>query len=351
MSERVALIPGTTGVVGRRVAEHLATEPGWRVLGIARRPPAQPRGYEVVALDLTDDTAVRAAAPAFASVTHIFHCGRYPHSKANAEPIAENLAMLRNVVEACESVASPLAHVHLVQGSKYYGSELGPYKTPAKESDPRIATDNWYYAQEDWTMARARGKHWSWSSSRPHGICDHAPGIARSMAMVISVYAAIMKELGEPLHFPGTEANYRALYQCTDATLLARAMAWMGTEPRCAGEAFNVTNGDYIRWMHLWPRFAEFFGMRCGDVRTLKLAAAMPEKKPVWERIVARHGLVTTPYEQVALWPYGDFIFTPGYDIMSDTNKLRRYGFWETRDTGEMFLELFEQFRRDRAIP
>lgn len=28
--------------------------------------------------------------------------------------------------------------VHLVQGSKYYGSELGPHKTPAKESDPRI---------------------------------------------------------------------------------------------------------------------------------------------------------------------------------------------------------------------
>jgi len=351
MTERVALIPGATGVVGRRLAEYLAAQPGWRVIGIARRPPAQPRGYEVVALDLTDAAAVRTAAPVFASVTHILYCGRYPHSKASVEPIAENLAMLRNVVEACESVTSDLAHVHLVQGSKYYGSELGPYKTPAKETDPRIAGDNWYYAQEDWLIARARGKRWTWSASRPHGICDHAPGIARSMAMVISVYAAIAKAQGRPFDFPGTEANYRALYQCTDATLLAQAIAWMATEPRCAGEAFNVTNGDFIRWVHLWPRFADFFGMPSGAVRTVSLAETMADKAPVWEQVIREHGLVVTPYEQAALWPYGDFIFTPGYDIMSDTNKLRRYGFWETIDTGEMFMRLFATFRASRIIP
>ena len=99
------------------------------------------------------------------------------------------------------------------------------------------------------------------------------------------------------------------------------------------------------------PGFARFFGMEPGPVRRVRLAQAMADKAPVWERIVARHGLVPTPYEQTALWPYGDFVFNAGYDIMSDTSKLRRFGFWETVDTGEMFLRLFEHLRSSRIVP
>lgn len=259
--------------------------------------------------------------------------------------------MLRNLIEALEPVAHHLQHVHLVQGSKYYGSELGPYKTPAKESDPRVRGDNWYYAQEDWLVERALGKRWAWSASRPHGVCDHALEIARSMARVIAVYAAILKESGSPLVFPGTQANFAALYQCTDATLLAQAMAWIATEPQCANAAFNVTNGELIRWQNLWPRFAAFFGMVPGPVRTMKLAESLADKAPVWERIVAKYDLAPTPYAQTALWSYGDFIFNSGYDIISDTLKLRRAGFWETVDTQEMFLQLFAHLRANRIIP
>jgi hypothetical protein len=58
-----------------------------------------------------------------------------------------------------------------------------------------------------------------------------------------------------------------------------------------------------------------------------------------------------TPYEDVALWAYGDFLFTPHWDIMSSVNKLRRYGFHETLDTQQNFLDLFEGFRAARALP
>ncbi|MGH8638656.1 MAG: SDR family oxidoreductase [Burkholderiales bacterium] len=349
--QRVALVSGASGVVGRRLAEHLAQQPQWRVIGIARHAPDDAGPIEWMALDLTDAAAVQAAAHDFSAVTHIFHCARYAHATTAAEPIEPNLAMLRNLVDATERHSGALEHVHLVQGSKYYGSELGPYKTPAKESDPRVLVGNWYYAQEDWLVERARGKRWSISSSRPHGVCDFELGIVRSMARVLAVYAAISKALGMPLCFPGSEASYRALYQCTDATLLAQAIAWMATESKCAGEAFNVTNGDYIRWMNLWPRFADYFGMACGPVRSVRLVQAMADKAPVWERIVAEHDLAPTPFEQTALWPYGDFILNAGYDIMSDTSKLRRFGFWETVDTGGMFLRLFDRFRRHRIVP
>ncbi len=345
------MISGASGVVGRRLAEHLAHEPGWRVIGIARRPPAQSHGIEWLALDLTDAAAVRAAARGFCAVTHVFHCARFAHSTGTAEPIGPNLDMLRHLVEAAERYAAGLVHVHIVQGSKYYGSELGPYQTPAKESDPRVLVDNWYYAQEDWLVERARGKRWGFSASRPHGVCDGDLGIVRSQARVIAVYAAVCKELTMPLCFPGSQAAYRAMYQCTDARLLAQAMTWMATEPKCAGEAFNVTNGDYIRWTNLWERFARYFGMEPGPVRSVRLSQAMADKAPVWARVVARHGLVPTPYEQTALWPYGDFVFNAGYDIMSDTSKLRRFGFWETLDTGEMFLRLFDHLRRSRIVP
>lgn len=351
MARYCALIPGVSGVVGRGQARYLATQKEWEVIGLARRQPAQPPGYPVIAVDLADAAACRAELGGMGKVTHVLYCARASHTASTKEPIDLNAAMLRNVIDAVEPVARGLQHVHLVQGSKYYGSDLGPYKTPAREADPRITETNWYYAQEDFINERSRGKAWRWSASRPHAICDSDPGIARSIPKVIAVYAAIAKELGQPLNFPGSAANFHALYQCVDATLLARAIEWMSTAPACANQAFNVTNGDFIRWANVWPRFAEYFGMQAGPVKTVNLAQTMADKAPVWERIVARHRLKPVPYEETALWSYGDFVFAPGYDIMSDTLKLRQTGFGECLDTEKMFFDLFGKFRAARVIP
>ena len=172
-----------------------------------------------------------------------------------------------------------------------------------------------------------------------------------NLVMVIAVYAAISKALGMPLRHPGTEANWRALYQCTDAELLARAMTWMATEPRCANEAFNITNGDLIRWENLWPRIARHFDMEVGRPQHIRLAEMMRDKAPVWDRLVAEHGLQPIPYEQVAAWNFGDFVFSAGFDIISSMTKARRYGFGEVVDTEEMFLRLFDELRSARVIP
>jgi nucleoside-diphosphate-sugar epimerase len=351
MARYCALIAGVSGVVGRGLARYLAAQSEWEVIGLARRPPPVRPGYPVIAVDLADASACRAQLGGLAKVTHVLYCARASHTASVKEPLELNAAMLRNLMDAIEPVARGLRHVHLVQGSKYYGSDLGPYKTPAKESDPRIAENNWYYAQEDFIVERSRGKAWQWSASRPHAICDGDPGIARSLPKIIAVYAAIAKELGQPLYFPGSAANFHALYQCVDATLLAQAIVWMATAPAGANQAFNVTNGDFIRWENLWPRFAEFFGIEAGPVKTVSLAQVMADKAPVWERIVAKHRLTSVPYGETAIWSYADFVFAPGYDIMSDTLKLRQAGFGECLDTGKMFLDLFEKYRAARVIP
>lgn len=352
MARYKALIPGATGIVGGRLADQLAMQDDWEVVGLTRTPPKLPRqGVHYVHGDMMDRAGVEAALADMGGVTHVLYCGRYDHDSKGMEPVEENLTMLRNVVESVEAGSNSLQHVHLVEGTKWYGSNLGPFTTPAREDDPRSLVNNFYYVQEDYLIERVKTAPWTYTATRPHGILDGATGIARNMVMVIGVYAAISKELGLPLCFPGTPANYNAMYQCTDAGLLARAIAWMSTDPGCANEPFNIINGDYFRWCNMWPVFADYFGMKPGPVRTINLARAMADKAPVWRRIADRHGLLDTPYENVALWAYGDFLFTPHWDIMSSVNKLRRFGFHETLDTQENFLDLFRAFREARALP
>jgi hypothetical protein len=53
----------------------------------------------------------------------------------------------------------------------------------------------------------------------------------------------------------------------------------------------------------------------------------------------------------MALWAYGDFVFAPRYDIISDMNKARRYGFHDSLDSEVMFFEMFERYRDAKLIP
>lgn len=351
MTRACALVAGASGVVGRALVRYLAGRPDWDVIGVARRATLAAPSVRFVEANLADFESCRATRGQLENITHVFYCARATHTASVKEPIEPNLAMLRNLLDAVEPAARGLRHVHLLQGSKFYGSDLGPYKTPAREADPRVPENNWYYAQQDFIVERSRGKAWRWSASRPHAICDADPGVARSLPKLIAVYAAIAKELGEPLTFPGTAANFHALYQCVDATLLAEAIVWMATSPACTDQPFNVTNGDFIRWENLWPRFADYFGMRSGPVKTVKLQQVMADKAAVWERLVARHRLLQTPYADTVLWSYGDFVFTPAYDIMSDTLKLRQTQFHRCLDTEKMFMDLFDRLRAARAIP
>ncbi len=172
-----------------------------------------------------------------------------------------------------------------------------------------------------------------------------------NLTLAIAVYANICKALGLPLSFPGKPGAYTALYQCTDAALLAKAVEWMATDPKCANQAFNITNGDLIRWQNVWPKFANFFGMELAPPRHINLTRSMADKGPIWGRIVENNGLRKYRFEEIAAWGYPDGVFASDYDIVSDTSKARRFGFHDLVDTEEMFVRMFSDFRRDRIIP
>ena len=349
-AQKTALVIGATGVIGRTLLRHLDGLDDWNTVAVSRRAPDFETAARHVAADLSDPADARAKLGRLNDVTHVFYAA-YVDRPGWAAQRSPNAALLVNAVEALEPAAPHLAHICLMQGTKYYGCHLGPFRTPAKEDDPRHDGPNFYFDQQDFLVQRQAGAAWSWSCLRPHVVCGYARGNPLNLVSVIAVYAAIAKELGRPLGFPGKPGAYAAVYQATDAGLLARAAVWAATEPGAADQAFNITNGDFIRWQNTWPKIADYFGLEPGPVETLDLTAFMADKEPVWQAIVEKHGLAPTPFAEAANWAFGNYAFGSDWDIMSDTGKCRKHGFLEFIDTEEMFFRCFDELRALRIIP
>jgi len=345
-----ALVAGALGVSGRALVNHLVSLQDWEVIGLSRRSPEFQSPARYVAVDLLNRSDVDVCVSGLGEVTHIFYAALHPGGNFFGE-VAPNVAMLQYLVEAVERTSHSFRKIVLIEGAKYYGAHLGPYKTPAKEDDPRHMPPNFYYDQEDFLKTRSAEREWSWTAVRPSSICGFAVGNPMNMATVIAVYGSICKELGLPLRYPGSPAAYRMIMEMTDAELLAKAMVWAALNDRCDGEAFNITNGSFSRWEHVWPRLAEFFAIPYAPPQRFPLATFMSDKEPLWQAMVSKYKLLDYTFQQAAAWPFGEAVFNIEYDVMSDTTKCRQFGFHEFVDTEEMLLRLLTQFQQTRFIP
>ncbi|CAN0388843.1 unnamed protein product, partial [Phaeothamnion confervicola] len=311
-----AVVVGALGVMGRYIVDKLAALPEWEVIGLSRRKGEDSSRVRYLPVDV-----LQPWEPDFGDVTHVFYAA-FQASAGKAADYASNIApnrdMLVNSVTAIERVSPDLERVVLITGTKYYGTHLGPYKTPARESDPRHAGANYYFDQIDWLTEFQKGKPWTWSDLRPQTLCGFAPGTAMSILPVIAVYASIMKELGRPMAWPGKPGSGRNIYQVTDSGHFANAALWAATDPRCANQAYNITNGDYFRWLDIWPRLAAVFGMEAGTPTPLNLTEFMADKAPLWDAIVRKHGLKPYRFDEVVAWPFGDYVFNTTWDVMSN---------------------------------
>ncbi len=260
--------------------------------------------------------------------------------------------MLTGLVETIEKAAPGLAHIQLMQGAKWYGVQFGaPYRTPAREDDPRHMPPNFYYDQQDWLVERQRGKAWNWSALRPHGVWGFSIGSEMNMANAIAVYATISKHLGLPLRWPGDPRTLDVVYQITDVALLARAMLWAASAPAAANQAFNITNGDFTRVRHLWQRIAEFFDMETAPGQHVSLVQTMADKEGLWAEIVERHQLRRYALGDLTTWRFADYAFRNAFDQMSCLNKARQAGWHEFLDTEETVTNQLARMRRDHIIP
>lgn len=347
---KIALVVGANGVIGRNLIDHLAALPDWDVIGLSRRGGEPSGRVKYVAVDLLNKDDINEKISSFTEVTHIFYAA-YQDRPTWAELVPPNLAMLMNIVDAIEPIAPNLKHVSLMQGYKVYGAHLGPFKTPARETDAHHMPPEFNVDQQNYLEQRQKGKSWTWSALRPSVVCGFSLGNPMNLAMVIAIYASISKELGLPLRFPGKPGAYSSLLEMTDAGLLAKATVWAATDASCANQAFNITNGDLFRWNELWPKIARYFGLETAPPLQMSLDVVMDDKEELWNTMVEKHELARHSYSDVSSWRFGDFVFSWDYDFFADGSKARRFGFHEYIDTEAMFMNIFDDFRRRKVIP
>ena len=354
-----ALVVGALGVVGRANVEYLTTLPDWSVVALSRRAPDFETRAQFISCDVTDRNALRSALAGHPDITNVVFAALHEQPTglvagwSEADTVHTNVAMLANTLDALEEAVPSLRHFALMHGGKAYGVHLGPPPSiPSRETDARTMRPNFYYDQEDLLRERQRGKSWSWTVLRPPAVVGFAVGSLLSTILVVGVFAAISRELGIALRFPGAVGH---LKDACDARLLAKAVHWAGQTPAAANEIFNISNGDCFLFEQVFPRIAEVFSMPCGAPHPMSLARVMGDKSTAWDDIVRTHQL--RPYrlrDLVPSWEYADFTFRyrqAPFESLLSTIKARKAGFHECVDSEEMFVTQLHSLQNDRILP
>jgi len=249
--KKTVLVVGATGMAGRYFLQYADQHrPHWTLIGMARRPLDFPTRASFVGADLNQDDLPASLSSALSQVTDLVFAGFVP-APTWLEQVAPNRRLLANALAALKASGAPLTNVVLIQGMKYYGSHLGPFPTPAREDAARHMPPNYYYAQQDLLEQAQQGQPWHWTCLRPHVIAGYGARSPQNLLTVLGVYAAISRQLGLPLCFPGTPGAYRAINQATDARILAQSSPRALEEPACRTEAFHIMHGDFFLWEQL----------------------------------------------------------------------------------------------------
>jgi len=173
----------------------------------------------------------------------------------------------------------------------------------------------------------------------------------------LGVYAALRKEAGLPLSFPGGPPF---VVEAIDAGMIARACEWAGTSENAQNEIFNMTNGDVFVWQNVWPAIADALGMEVGPPEPLSLAEEMPKREAEWAAIVKKYDLrAPTSLKEFVGQSFILADFTFGYGsrnqspppMLVSTIKLRQAGFHECLDTEDNFRACFKRFQDARLLP
>ena len=360
------LVAGASGLLGGAALAHFAALPGWEAVGVSRRAAPAPSGATSVSLDLTDADACRAVVAAHPDVTHLVYAAvaeapGLTGGWLDDEVIERNGAMLRHLFDALDAGAPGLQHVSLLHGTKAYGLHTGitvtPQMVPLRERLPRVAHRNFYFVQEEYL--RARQKDWNLTVLRPTVVYGEATGNNMNPLLPLAVYAALLRERGEPLHRPWAEERPPLLVEAVDAALVGEALAWAATSPAARDETFNLTNGDVFSWEGIWPALADALCMDVGEHRPVFFARDVRPCSEEWEATVDRHGLRAPRDLDSFVGPnsfvYADIVIpgrgTPSLPSLNSTIKVRQAGFAGCLDTEDMFRRQIRGLQQARMIP
>lgn len=106
----------------------------------------------------------------------------------------------------------------------WIGIHHGPTKVPQEETDPRVeivGEPNFYYPQEDllWRYCKEGGGKTNWNVCMPGPVLGGVPDAAMNLAFPLAVYAAVCRELGEVLRWPGDVVAWQAVCSMSSAMM------------------------------------------------------------------------------------------------------------------------------------
>lgn len=288
--ERLALVTGATGFVGRHLALRLVNE-RWRVRVVvrdaARLDPALADRAEIVVGDLADLPGLERAVGA---VDVVFHCAADVRTwGALSEYEAANVTGVANLVAAVER-ANPALHrfVHLSTLDVY-----GFPKEPQSETGPTPRTGFGYGDTKiagEALVRRARAERGlRYTIFRPGNIIGpFSPFITRIGAELAN---------GLMLKVDGGRAHAGLL----DVDHLTEAMIWAAEAERAVGEIYNIRDVYDADWALFLRTLKAGIGGR-GLVVNLPFAVAeaaastlegvhraiLPAREPLLHRLIVR---------------------------------------------------------------
>jgi hypothetical protein len=101
----------------------------------------------------------------------------------------------------------------------------------------------------------------------------------------------------------------------------------------------------------MWGDVARHLGLETAAPVPLTLTRHMTDKGPLWAETAQANGLVEPDLSKLVGWGFGDFIFHTETDVISDVNKIYRYGFTERMDSTQSLLAALDSLRRQRILP
>jgi nucleoside-diphosphate-sugar epimerase len=360
------LVVGASGLVGQAAVRAFESDFAWDVVCVSRRPPRVGNGRaRHIAVDLLDAARCVDVFGAMHDVTHVVYAAVNEDSAnlirgwLDLERMQLNQRMLENAFEPLLRVA-PLRQVSLLQGTKAYGGVAGvDVGHTYRERAPRAQHDNFYWLQEDYLRRRQQGQAWCWTILRPVLVLGDAVGSNLNSLLVIAVYAALRREAGLPLAFPGSAR--RQTIELVDSDLVAAALKWATAAPGAVNATFNLGNGDVVALLDLYPVIAEEMGMAMGPPEPLSFRTWLPAQADAWRAIVREYRLKAPEDLLAMLGGSGELaVSTPearddGRAIAgmghSSTIAIRKAGFHDCIDSEDSVRKWIRRYQELRLIP
>ncbi|KAK5000050.1 hypothetical protein LTR66_001043 [Elasticomyces elasticus] len=402
-----AIVTGATGILGREIFAELGRSPQrWSAIHALSRSKKDQYPENVVHnhIDLTASAEEMAKELKGIEAEYVFFAA-YLAKDSEEEATKINGDMLENFLKALvlTGASKNIKRVILTTGAKQYGVHLGVPKNPMEESDKWLSDSdrppNFYYRQQEILFKAAKEQGWEWVVTYPNDVIGVAKGNFMNLATSLGLYAAVTKQMGDELMFPGSPRFYTCFDCFTYSRLHASFNHWAALEPGAANQAFNVVNGDVESWQNMWPKLAKKFGTKvpenmfekedkdgidketgsvmelmsnpplsefaaeCGLKGSEVLGPSRVEQKidlvkwsqrsdvkDAWQKLAKREGLDESAFEG-ATWGFLGFVLGRNFDIVISMSKARKLGWTGYQDSWEALSECLDELVPEKVLP